>query len=174
MSNARMIALIVFLSFPAVAGASHSSGQASIDVQVIRAEPIYDRVNVNRPIEKCHWEQVPRYARGRPSETVNLLGAIAGGALGRHLGHGGQEEWLGTIVGGMLGHTLTREIQENRRARARSYPTRVQVCHMEDRWESRHELIGYEVTYELAGREFTSFSQTHPGATMRVELIPSG
>ena len=174
MSNARVIALLVFLSFPAVAGASHSSGQANIEVQVIRAEPIYDRVMVNDPIKKCHWEQAPRYAPSRPSETVNLLGAIAGGALGRHLGQGGQEEWLGTIVGGMLGHTLTREIQENRCARTRAYPTRVQVCHTEDRWESRHELVGYEVTYALADREFTSFSQTLPGATMRVALIPSG
>ena len=170
----RVLSCALCLFFPVLASASHGSHEATIRVQVVHSEPVYETVRVNRPIEECRMERVPARTSRKPSKTVNLLGAIAGGALGRHLGHGGQEEWLGTIVGGMLGHTMADEIQEHRISHSHRYPSRMEVCHWVDHWETRRELIGYEVTYELAGREFTSFSSSRPGATMEVALIPSG
>lgn len=159
---------------PSLASASHGRHDATIRVQVTHSEPVYEAVRVNQPIEECWHERVPAGASRRPSRSINLLGAIAGGALGRHLGDGGQEEWLGTVVGGVLGHTVTDEIQEHRIARHRRYPSQTEVCRWSDHWETRRELVGYEVTYEFAGREFTTFSETKPGATMEVALIPSG
>lgn len=174
MSISKFLPCVLILAFPAVVAASHGPQEATIRVQVIHSQPVYETVRVNRPIEACRWERVSTRAARKPSRTVNLLGAIAGGALGRHLGHGGQEEWLGTIIGGMLGHSMADEIQESRNARSHRYPSHVEVCHWEDDWETRRELVGYEVTYELADREFTSFSDIKPGATMEVSLIPSG
>lgn len=174
MSISKSLLCVLFLFAPALAGASHGTHEATILVQVIHSEPVYETLSVNRPIEECRLERVPARMSRKPSRTVNLLGAIAGGALGRHLGHGGQEEWLGTIVGGMLGHTFVDEIQSHRNTRSQRYPSRVEVCHWVDAWESRRELVGYQVTYELAGREFSSFSHAKPGATMEIALIPSG
>lgn len=173
MSSVKRLCLSIALFIPAIAAASGGPTGASIEVQVIRSEPVYDQVMVNRPIEECRWEQVPQRGRHRPSETVNLIGAIAGGALGRHMGHGGQEEWLGTIVGGIFGHTLSKEIQQHRRTHVRPLTTRIQVCHETDRWEPQYHLTGYQVTYEFAGNEFTSFSKVDPGSRMRIELVPA-
>lgn len=174
MSCSRAILYLLFFCCSALAAASHGPHEATIRVQVIHSQPVYETVRVNRPIEECRTERVPARKYGKSSKTINMLGAIAGGALGRHLGHGGQEEWLGTIVGGMLGHHMADEIQTHRNKRSHRYSTRVEVCHWVDEWETRRELVGYEVTYELAGREFTSFSEDKPGATMEVALIPSG
>lgn len=174
MRSLKCFALSIVLLVPAIAAASSGPSAASIEVPVIRSEPVYDQVMVNRPVEECRWEQAPHQARHRPSDTVNLIGAIAGGALGRHLGQGGQEEWLGTIVGGIFGHTLTREIQQHRHSHKHRSVTRTQVCHETDLWEPQYQLIGYHVTYQLAGRELTSFSKVDPGPRMRVDLIPAG
>ncbi len=174
MSYSRAILCLFFSCCPALAVASHGTHEATIRVQVIHSQPVYETVRVNRPIEDCRTERAPARRHGKSFETVNILGAIVGGALGRHLGHGGQEEWLGTFVGGMLGHSMADEIQTHRNTRSHRYPTRVEVCHWIDDWETRREVVGYEVTYELAGREFTSFSAEKPGATMEVALVPSG
>ena len=177
-SNLFTIAgIVIAISLPVIASAAHPSSNATITVSVTHSQPVYETVRVNHPVETCRTKTVyeaPRYASRKPSKTINMLGAIAGGALGRHLGHGGQEEWLGTIVGGMLGHAVADEMQEHRRAHAPHVPARREVCEWVDQWETRRELIGYDVTYQLAGQTFTAFSTLDPGATMEISLIPSG
>ena len=177
MFKSGAIALLISIFLPALASAAHNPTSARITVPVLHSQAVYETVRVNQPYEACRMQTAyshsPHRSR-RPSESVNIIGAIAGGALGRHLGHGGQEEWLGTIVGGILGHTIADEIQENRHRHAHRAPVQREVCEWVDHWDTRRELVGYDVTYELAGQTFTSFSNRQPGATMEVSLIPSG
>ena len=173
MSNSKTLVLLIALFLPVCASAAHHPATPRITVPVTHAQPVYDTVRVNQPYEACRMQSTyARHSRA-PSETVNMIGAIAGGALGRHLGHGGQEEWLGTIVGGMLGHVMTDEIQRSRHGRAHRVPVRKEVCEWVDHWETRRELVGYDVTYELAGQTFTSFSHVNPGASMEISLTPA-
>ena len=174
MCKSLAIAVLVASFLPALASASPHAASATIRVPVTHSQPVFETVRVNQPYEACRMQTIhTRSSPQRPSRTINILGAIAVGALGRHLGHGRSEEQLGTIVGGMLGYTMADEIQQHRNAQRPHARATTEVCEWVDQWETRRELVGYDVTYELAGQTFTSFSRSDPGATMEISLIPS-
>lgn len=113
---------------------------------------------------------------GRTMATV--LGGIAGAVLGSKIGDGSgatAATAVGAMVGGMAGQKIYEQAQRER------YRTgTVRVCEpVRADGYGRYpvndgRVVGYDVTYEYAGRRFTTRTDYHPGdrIRVRVEVIP--
>ena len=66
--------------------------------KVISATPIYETIEINRPVEQCYDERVVRGQRGHHSPAGTIIGGIAGGVLGNQIGHG-RGRTVATVVG---------------------------------------------------------------------------
>lgn len=111
---------------------------------------------------------------GRAVATV--IGGVVGAVLGSKVG-GGSGRYatsaIGTMVGGMAGREIYDSSQRNRYARQGS----VTVCdpvpagggyRTSDGYEGG--VDAYDVTYEYAGRRYTTRTSYHPGDRIRVRV----
>ncbi len=119
------------------------------------------------------------YARSRRDENgrmvATVIGGIAGAVLGSKVGDG-SGRYIGTAVGSMVGGMAGRGIYEaNRRQRDGT----VTVCEPDPYQGGRHDTYGgsydravelYDVTYEYAGRQYTTRTGYHPGDRIRVRV----
>ncbi len=138
-----------------------SHAQAQELARVIASVPVIQQVSVPRQV--CSTQQVmveqPRSGAGA------LLGAVAGGAAGNAIGDGSGRAAataIGIIGGAMLGNRIEGPA-----------PARVQdqtVCSTQNVYENR--TIGYNVTYEYAGRQYQVQLPQDPGPTLRVQVTP--
>ena len=104
-----------------------------------------------------------------------VLGGIVGAALGSKVG-GGSARYataaVGSMVGGMAGRGIYESTQRNRQPKR----TRVTVCDPvregdNGRYQTAsNEVTAYDVTYEYAGREYTTRTSYHPGDRIRVRV----
>jgi len=111
------------------------------------------------------------------ANVATVIGGLVGAAVGSQVG-GGSARYataaLGTMVGGMAG----RQVYENTHRRVRS--SSVQVCdpapddgrHDDGRYGPANEgrVTGYDVTYEYAGRTYTTRTSYNPGDRIRVRV----
>jgi len=111
---------------------------------------------------------------GRTVATV--LGGIAGAVLGSKVG-GGSGTYaataIGTMVGGMAGRQVYENTQRNRAARGTVRvcdPVPVSDGYSTSRTVNDSRVNGYDVTYEYAGRQFTTRTNYHPGDRIRVRV----
>ncbi|MCI4568795.1 glycine zipper 2TM domain-containing protein [Lysobacter sp. CFH 32150] len=136
----------------------------------------------NDPYRRDNYGRDPYYPQqsgygtntGRTMATV--IGGIAGAVLGSKVG-GGTGTYaataIGTMVGGMAGRQIYESSQRNRQPRTGT----VRIC---DPVPARSgygsypvnegSVTGYDVTYEYAGRQFTSRTNYHPGDRIRVRV----
>jgi uncharacterized protein YcfJ len=140
-----------------------AAGVAAQEVgNVISATPVIQQVAV--PRTHC----APGMAQGEPytSGMGGLAGGIAGAAIGSTIGHGGGTAaamLLGTIGGALLGNSVEAN---NMRAQQAAVPN----CVTEQAIENR--TVGYDVTYEYAGRQYTTRLPHDPGPTVRLQVAP--
>ena len=109
---------------------------------------------------------------GRTMATV--LGGVVGAVLGSQVG-GGSARYatsaIGTMVGGIAGQKVYENGVRERHARAGT----VTVCepvagrYGDDR-AGGGGVSGYDVTYEYAGRRYTTRTPYHPGDRIRVRV----
>ncbi len=135
--------------------------QAQDLARVISSVAVIQQVAVPRQV--CTTQQVmveqPRSGAGA------LLGAVAGGAAGNAIGDGSGRAAataIGIIGGAMLGNRIEG-----------SPGTRMQdqtTCSTQNLYENR--TIGYNVTYEYAGRQYQVQLPQDPGPTIRVQVTP--
>ena len=111
---------------------------------------------------------------GRTVATV--LGGIAGAVLGSKVG-GGTGSYaasaIGSMVGGMAGRQVYESVQRNRTPRGTVRvcdPVPVQDGYSTSRTVNDGGVNGYDVTYEYAGRQFTTRTNYHPGDRIRVRV----
>lgn len=111
------------------------------------------------------------------ANVATVIGGLVGAAVGSQVG-GGSARYataaLGTMVGGMAG----RQVYENTHRRVRS--SSVQVCdpvpddgrHDDGRYGPVNDgrVTGYDVTYEYAGRTYTTRTSYNPGDRIRVRV----
>lgn len=151
--------------FTALAAAALAA-QAQEMGRVLSATPIHQQFAV--PQQVCGNETI--YSGGRnPSGAGAVLGAIAGGAAGNAIG-GGSGRAAATAIGILGGAVLGNSIEAGRPG----YDT-VQRCTTETYYENR--VVGYDVTYEYAGRQYTVRTQDDPGGWIPLNVqpaIPSG
>ncbi|HVZ42506.1 MAG TPA: hypothetical protein VHA82_01750 [Ramlibacter sp.] len=130
--------------------------------RVISSTPVVQQVAVQRQV--C--SQQPVAVQQQPSGAGALLGAIAGAGLGNVIGAGSGHAvaiGLGTVLGAAVGNSV-----ESRGASMQN----VQSCAPQTSYENR--TVGYNVTYEYNGKQYTVQMPNDPGPTVRLQVTPVG
>lgn len=147
---------ILFVALGAVA-----FGAAAQEVgHVISSTPVVQQVAVPRQV--CN--NVP--VQPQTSGGGGLLGALAGGALGTQIGGGlgrAAAVGIGAVAGAIVGNNIEAQNQQ-----AQVMPQ----CVTENTYENR--TVAYNVTYEYAGRQYTTQLPYDPGQTVRLSVSAQG
>lgn len=131
--------------------------------RVISSVPVIQQVAVQRQV--C--SQQPVAVQPQTSGLGGLVGAIAGAALGSSIGGGDGRiaaTMLGTVGGALLGNSIE--------GGSGPQVANVQNCTPQTFYENR--TLGYDVTYEFAGKQYTARMANDPGPTVRLQVIPVG
>ena len=141
--------------------------------KVLKATPLFETVQVNRPEQQCWTERVKHVKRGhRRDYAPTIAGAVLGGVVGNQLGHGRNRDAL-TVAGAVLGATVGHQYSgwgSDRRRGKRVYFTEEQHCETVDNYVEEEVLVGYRVKYRYRGRVFTTRTDEHPGRRIRVKV----
>lgn len=139
--------------------------------RVVNVEAIRRQVRINEPVREC-WDEVAHESDGPFSSRHiggTLLGGLIGGVVGNQIGSGSGRDAAriaGVIAGGAIGNSVSRNRQGDYYGRERVVE-RCEVRHR-DSWEER--IDGYRVTYEYAGREYTTRMPYDPGDQLRIRV----
>ncbi|MDH4261352.1 MAG: glycine zipper 2TM domain-containing protein [Gammaproteobacteria bacterium] len=139
--------------------------------RVLNVEAIRRRVRISEPVREC-WDEVAYESDGPLSPRhagSTLLGGIIGGVVGNQIGRGRGRDAAriaGVLIGGAIGNDASHKRQGDYYGRERL----VERCevHYRDSWDER--VDGYRVTYEYAGREYTTRMPYDPGERMRIRV----
>lgn len=136
--------------------------------RVSSVAPQYDNVTVPRQECSRQWERSePRYEGGRDLGGA-VLGGIVGGLIGNQVG-GGHGREAATAVGAVVGaFTGSHIAQRDRWQRPVPAPREVTVCREVGEVQSR--LVGYLVTYDYQGQQFTTMMPEDPGRHVKVRV----
>lgn len=160
----------------AAAGMACSVAGAQERARVLRTVPVVQQVGV--PQQVCGDE--PVYQGQQTSGAGAVIGALVGGVAGNALGSGGHygrhgyyhgsnqgaTTAIGAVAGGLIGNQV-----EGMNGGTPSYQT-VRRCTNETVYENR--TVAYDVTYEYAGRRYTTRMDHDPGRWMPVQVQPTG
>jgi uncharacterized protein YcfJ len=163
------IALVPVLALASVA--AHAQGFVE-NATVIAVQPQYEQVSV--PRQECSRQLVSEPRRVEPNYGGAVLGGVAGALIGNQVG-GGHGREAATAVGAVLGAFTGNNIaNRDRWERTEVVSREVVACRDVDDVQSR--LVGYQVTYELHGQQFTTMLHDAPGRYLpvRVSVEPVG
>lgn len=127
--------------------------------RVLSTTPVVQQVPVNQQV--CGNQQV--VSQAPPSGVGTVLGGLAGGLVGNAVGGGGGRAAataLGIVGGAMLGSSAEGP--------GPAYVQNVQTCGTQTTYENR--TVGYDVTYEYAGRQYTTRMASDPGQYVPVQV----
>jgi len=135
--------------------------------EVLQAEPLYQQVQVARPVNECWTETVVQNNPRRSVYAGPLVGGFIGGVLGNRLASGRGSTSMtvaGSLLGAAIGHNLSASSQRP--------PTTANVtrCRTLNRLEPRQQLVGYRVHYRYEGQTFTTRTRGYPGKFIRVRV----
>ena len=129
---------------------------------VVSSVPILQQVAV--PQQVCQEQAV-----AAPQSTTGaggLVGAVAGGILGHQVGRGNGRT-AATAVGAVAGAVVGDRLE----AGTNSHQVQMQqTCTTQTVYENR--TVGYNVTYEYAGRQYQTRMNHDPGRHIRVQVVP--
>lgn len=131
--------------------------------RVLSRTAVYQQVAVPRQV--CSQGQVVIPAQ--KSGAGAAMGAIAGGAVGNAIGDGTGRA-LATMVGVIGGAMLGDKVEGAPPAQVQNQ----QTCVTQTVYENR--LVGYNVTYEYAGKQYTVQLPQDPGPTIPLQVTPMG
>lgn len=115
--------------------------------------------------------------------VATVVGGIAGAVLGSKVGGGSgtyAASAIGSMVGGMAGRSIYDNTQRRREPQGvvtvcdpvsgdgRSYPSSNYPSN--NTYNTRNGVNAYDVTYEYAGRRYTTRTNYHPGERIRVRV----
>jgi len=131
--------------------------------RVISTTPVVQQVGVPRQV--CSTQQVAVQA---PKSGVGaVVGAIVGGAAGSSMANGPGRAAAavvgaigGAVVGDRIEGTPTPELRD------------VQHCGVQTFFENR--VVGYNVVYEYAGKQYAVQMPNDPGPTIALQVTPAG
>ena len=173
----RLLALVPGLVMAACSTAPERSAEMVYGdmAEVIRVEPLYQPVQVARPVNRCWTEQVVDTPTWQPHVGATLAGGVVGGLIGSRLGRGRGRTPLtvaGTLAGAAIGNRLSRPAYAAPATALRD----VRRCTTSSQYEQRQQVVGYRVDYRYAGQTFTTQTLRHPGRyiRMRVQVDPVG
>jgi uncharacterized protein YcfJ len=158
-SNAQAPKVLAF-SLLASLGMSFSA-QAQEVGNVISRIPVYQQVSVPRQV--CTQTQVS--VPGQTTGAGALMGAVAGGAIGNSMGKG-EGRALATMIGVIGGALAGDKVEGPQAAQTQTQ----QTCTTQQVYENR--LMGYNVVYEFAGKQYTVQLPKDPGPTIKLQITP--
>lgn len=138
---------------------------AANTAKVISAKELHKTIKT--PREACHDEQV---TRTKPAKDTNRLagtgiGAVVGGLLGHEVG-GGSGKVLATVAGaaagGYAGNKIEQKVQQGN-----TYTATEQRCSTV--YDTSEVPAGYQVVYELGGKQHHVHLDHDPGETIPVK-----
>jgi uncharacterized protein YcfJ len=158
--NAFKTAQILALGLMSSLGLSLSA-QAQELGNVLSRTPVYQQVSVPRQV--CTQTQVS--VPGQTSGAGALMGAVAGGAIGNSVGKG-EGRALATMIGVIGGALAGDKVEGPQAAQTQTQ----QTCTTQQVYENR--LMGYNVVYEFAGKQYTVQLPKDPGPTIKLQITP--
>lgn len=135
--------------------------QGSEYARVISSVPVIQQVAV--PQQVCSTQPVA--VEQQKSGAGALMGAVAGGAVGNQIGSGGGRA-VATMAGLLGGAMLGNRIEGSPGVAVQNQTT----CSTQTVYENR--TVGYNVTYEYAGRQYQVQTPQDPGPNIRVQVSP--
>lgn len=134
--------------------------------KVTRVTPQVEQVN--RPQQECRTEyvQVQQPAQERSAGGA-IIGGIAGALLGNQVG-GGSGRSVATAAGAIAGAVTGDRIDNANNQPGGVSQQAVKQCRTVDHWESRN--VGYQVSYDYRGRNYTSNMSYDPGERIRLRV----
>lgn len=145
MSKNAVTRTALVLAWGALAAAA-AGAQGMVNARVLSANPVWQQV----PVSDCG----PNPGAVRPGGAGTALGALVGGLLGSQVGGGSGRiagAMLGTVGGALLGNAA--ETQGGYYGCGTRYENRV---------------TGYDVSYDLGGRQYRTRMAQAPGAWIQV------
>ena len=160
----KRLALIPLLAAAAVT----AHAQTYLDnARVGSVEPQYENVRVPRQECSSQWISEPRRGGGHDHGGA-VLGGIVGGLIGNQFG-GGHGREAATAVGAVVGAFTGNDIA-NRDRWQQPAPVQREVTTCREVEDVQSHLVGYQVTYEYHGQQFTSLMQENPGRFVSVRV----
>jgi uncharacterized protein YcfJ len=139
---------------------------------VVESRPIVQVVEISTPQEQC-WEEEyvveRRYGRSG-SNTPAILATIIGGALGNAVGHNKSNKQVGAVVGAVLGHSIGRDIMRERQGPNGRVVETVERCETVYEQHEEERIVGYQVTYNYNGQDYSVRTDTDPGDQIQVRV----
>jgi uncharacterized protein YcfJ len=167
--------LVLLASLVALPAWGDDSESFTARAKVVRTEPQYEWVRVDRPDTKCWDETIYDRDYGDSGDYDDIFPAIVGGAVGGALGHqvgGGRGKDVATVAGAIAGTVIGQRMagRHDRRPHRRHQ----RRCRTNHHWVEERQRVGYLVTYRFAGRTFTTLTSDPPGKwiDVRVNLDP--
>ena len=116
---------------------------------------------IKTPREECRDVEVTRQKPVKDQNRIagKAIGAIVGGVLGNQVGGGNGKKAatvLGVVAGGFAGDRVQNNLQKNS-----TYTTIEQQCNTV--YDTRNEVIGYDITYRLKDQEQVVRMSFDPG-----------
>lgn len=132
---------------------------------VLRAIPVTQTTQI--PHEECRDVTVTRQRPVQDQHRIagKAIGAVLGGALGHQVG-GGNGKKAATVVGAVAGGYAGDRVQNNMQKND-TYQTVQTRC--KTTYETREDLVGYDVTYRLKEREDVVRMAYDPGTEIPVQ-----
>ena len=154
---------MVVLGAGAVSGYKTLSAPRQADVVAVK--DVFQ--SVTTPQEQCDNVTVQRRAPVQDEKRVagSLVGGIAGGLIGSTIG-GGNGKTLATVAGVAAGGYAGNQVQKNMQNRD-TITTTERRCRTVN--VKSQNLIGYDVTYRLLGKEGVVRTSFKPGTTLPVK-----
>ncbi len=151
-------------------GSSAYQPGPAIEVPVVSSSPVYQVVRVNTPQQEC-WQEAVTVSTGKSnSNTPEILGAIVGAGVGRLFGDGRGQD-AATVAGAILGGSIGSDL-ENKNASGNQVQYQ-QRCRVVDQYRDEERLQGYDVTFKLNDRLYTTRTRNDPGSSIKVNFTVS-
>lgn len=159
----KLLALVIAMGAVAQASADGYTDYAKVK----NVEPQYEQVKTDRQV--CWNETVNvKDQRDRGGNTAGLiLGGVTGAVVGHQFGKGHGKDAM-TAIGAVTGAMVGRQWGNNDDRDDTYHTEQVQRCRSEPEWTQR--VTGYRVTYEYAGKRYTTFSTSDPGREIKVNV----
>ncbi|MBK6005288.1 glycine zipper 2TM domain-containing protein [Ramlibacter ginsenosidimutans] len=142
--------------------------------RVESVQPQYEVVQA--PRQECTSQLVqdaPQPVASNNGVAGAVIGGVAGGILGHQVGRGNGNTAAtaaGAIVGAIAGNSIQNSNQQQQYVQAP--PREVQNCRTV--MDQQQHLVGYRVTYEYRGNQYTTVMHEQPGNSLpvRVSVTP--
>jgi len=154
-----MKSILAFTAVALAAGSAAAQTGPREMGRVLNTTPVVQQVAV--PQQYCGTQ--PVLTQAQPSGAGAVLGAVAGGVLGNAIGHGAGRA-AATALGVFGGAVVGNQVEANGSTQVQN----VQNCVTQTAYENR--TVGYDVTYEYAGRQYTTRMASDPGKWVPVQV----